>query len=68
MRVIPIISAVVSDDGMRSLTPGEVVDLPEPVAERLIAGGIAEPVVDELRQTLDAARRDGKRLFYLAER
>ena len=43
MRVNPLTSAVIMP-GAVSLIRGNQLDLPDDVAERLIAGGIVEPV------------------------
>ena len=42
MRITMKTSAVISNDGFRSLTPGETVDVPDETGEALIAGGIAD--------------------------
>lgn len=58
MLVNPVQSAVISN-GMISLTIGQHIELPDEVAERLVEGGIVEPVKSKPKS---GTKTEGKKL------
>jgi hypothetical protein len=60
MRITSKVSAVISDAGFLSLTPGETIDLPDEIGQRLIDGGLADIASltpDETIDLPDATKR-----------